>query len=100
LFKSAPPKNFNISAIPKGPGNVTPSPSDIAVVKFTPTGTIQNPADKDDCRLMIGEGVRGSDGNETLINTKKDAGLFDVITFRRFTGRASLDVSTLSNING
>ena len=97
LFKADPPSGFGFTSLPKS-GGETPDLNELAIVKFTPMGTIQNPSDKDDCRLMIGEGFRGADGNETLVNSRKDAGLFDVITFRRFTGRASLDVSSLSSL--
>jgi hypothetical protein len=41
--------------------------------------------------------VRGSGGTEALISRKKEiAGGFEIISFRRYTGRASLEVSTLN----
>jgi len=41
--------------------------------------------------------VRGSGGTEALISQKKDAsGGFEIISLRRYTGRASLEVSTLN----
>ncbi len=97
IFKGGVPANFSLARVPTT-GSTTLQENDVAILKFAPTGTIQNPSDKDFCRLMIGEGIRGSDGNETLINPNKESALFDVITFRRFTGRASLDVSSLSSL--
>lgn len=46
--------------------------------------------------LFVSEGVRGEGGNEALISANKErAGGFEIISFRRYTGRASLEVTTL-----
>jgi type II secretory pathway pseudopilin PulG len=76
-------------------GGAAPDWSQVGYVKFLPTGVIAYP-DKDHSRLIVSEGVRDENGTETLIADRKNKhGGFEVITFRRFTGRASLEVSTI-----
>ncbi len=96
IFKAGISGAFDVSALPTTGGKPN-NPSSLACVKFGPTGAVLHPT-KNDCKLLVGEGVRGSDGNETLITANKDSGLFDVITLRRFTGRATLDVSTVAGL--
>jgi hypothetical protein len=46
--------------------------------------------------LIVSEGVRGSGGTEAMISSRKEeAGGFEIITLRRYTGRASLETTTL-----
>ncbi len=84
-----------LKQLPKS-GGVAPQKSEIGYVKFSPTGTIQYPASKDYSRVIISEGVRGTGGTEAILAGRKEKqGGLEIITFRRFTGRASVDVSTL-----
>lgn len=94
LFKGGVPNGFSVAALPASGGS-SPSETQVAILKFSPMGTISAPA-KDYLRVMVGEGVRGTDGNETLITPNKDLGLFDIITLRRFTGRPALETASAS----
>lgn len=77
-------------------GGVAPKKSEIGYIKFSPIGTIQYP-DKDHSRVIISEGVRGNNKVEAIIaNRKESQGGFEIITFRRSIGRASVDVSTVN----
>ncbi len=83
-----------MTQLPKQNG-IAPRKSEIGYVKFTPTGTIEYP-DKDHSRLIISEGVRDGSGVEARIaDSKNSKGGLEIITFRRFVGRASVDVSTI-----
>jgi prepilin-type N-terminal cleavage/methylation domain-containing protein len=67
------------------------------VLAFNPCGGVSFPATPTKLMLIVSEGVRGSGGTEALISRKKEiAGGFEIISFRRYTGRASLEVSTLN----
>lgn len=90
LFQSGKPASFNVEDLPK-----KPALGDLGFLQFSPSGGIQHPADKNDCRLIVSEGVRGANKTVALFTPKKEQGLFDIITFRRSTGRTSLDVTTL-----
>jgi len=47
--------------------------------------------------LILSEGVRDSSGTEALISGNKEkAGGYEIISLRRFTGRPSLEISTLN----
>jgi type II secretory pathway pseudopilin PulG len=95
VFKSSPPEDDLFSQLPQA-GGISPKKSEIGYVQFSPTGGIQHPEDKDYSRLYVSEGVRGTNGTEALIaGGKERQGGFEIITFRRFTGRASVDVSTI-----
>jgi hypothetical protein len=66
------------------------------LLAFNPYGQVSFPTDSKKLMLIISEGVRDNNGTEALISAKKErAGGFEIITLRRYTGRASLEVSTL-----
>jgi type II secretory pathway pseudopilin PulG len=93
VFKAASLDGDLLSQLPKTKDEA-PKSSEIGYVQFSPNGTIQHPSDSKDCKLFISEGVRGAGGTEALIGSRKEKhGGFEVISFRRFTGRASVDVS-------
>ena len=65
------------------------------ILAFNPYGGVSFPSAKK-LMLIVSEGVRGQGGTEALISNKKaQAGGFEIITLRRYTGRASLEVTTL-----
>ena len=68
------------------------------VLAFNAYGGVSYPTVSPNSKLMliVSEGVRGDGGTEAVLSTKKEtAGGFEIITLRRYTGRASLEVSTL-----
>ena len=91
VFKSNTPQNF-VDCLPSVAG-VFPQLKDLGYVQFSPSGSVTHPS-KDDARIFISEGVRGENGTEALIGPKKERSGLETITFRRFTGRASVDIST------
>lgn len=67
------------------------------VLAFNPSGGVSFPSTPTKLMLIVSEGVRGSGGTEAIISQKKEAaGGFEIISLRRYTGRASLEVSTLN----
>jgi len=92
LNQTSLPPEFNSDLVP---GNV-PSGT-LSVLQFNSFGGVAFPTDKNDLLLIVSEGVRGAGGTEAVIGAKKSqAGGFEIISLRRFTGRASLEVSTLT----
>lgn len=76
-------------------GGTKPDISEIGYIKFGPTGSILFP-DKNHCKVVVSEGVRDANHTEALIASRKNSrGGFEIITFRRFVGRAAVDVSTI-----
>jgi prepilin-type N-terminal cleavage/methylation domain-containing protein len=74
----------------------TRSGESLNLLAFNPYGQISFPTDSKKLMLIVSEGVRDNNGTEALISAKKEhAGGFEIITFRRYTGRSSLEVSTL-----
>jgi len=74
------------------PGNLTPAANEkLNAIKYNSVGGVSSPSGN--LFLYVSQGVRGTDGIETI--TQTDTGIFEMISLRRFTGRASLDVSTL-----
>lgn len=83
---------FDISKLPF----TLPANSVINVLTFNAFGGVAYPTNKNDLMLIVSEGVRGEGGTEAIIANKKDqVGGFEIITLRRFTGRASLEVSSI-----
>lgn len=83
------------SPVPLSP---TESGERFNILAFNPYGGISYPAASANSKLMliVSEGVRGNGGTEAVISAQKErAGGFEIITFRRFTGRATLEVSSL-----
>jgi hypothetical protein len=74
------------------PGDV--AEADIAVLTFNGFGGVDFPKSPSaPLMLFIADGVRGTDGNEAVF--RKDTGIFEIISLRRYTGRASLEVSAI-----
>jgi len=71
------------------PGNVPGS--EVSVLSFNGFGGVAYPSGN--LMLFVADGVRGTDGNEAII--RNDSGIFEIISLRRFTGRASLEVSAI-----
>jgi len=72
--------------------------NNFSYIVFGPSGAVLHPAKKDFRKLIISEGVRGAGGTERLISERNQSGAgFEIISLARHTGRAQLDVSTLSN---
>ncbi|MGH8047171.1 MAG: hypothetical protein ACREKL_07985 [Chthoniobacterales bacterium] len=93
VFKASSLADDMIAQLPRI-GDEAPQKSEIGYFQFAPTGMIQHPSESTDCKLIISEGVRGAGGTEAIIASKKERqGGFEIISFRRFTGRASVDVS-------
>jgi type II secretory pathway pseudopilin PulG len=85
--------NFLVTRLPK-----KQEPSGLYdVLTFNGSGVISYPGpSKTGLMLFVSEGVRGTGGTEAIIANRKDqVGGFEIISLRRFTGRASLEVSTL-----
>jgi len=94
VFKASSMSADLLDQLPKT-GNEQPKSDEVGYVMFSPNGTVQHPSNSTECKLFISEGVRGTGGTEALIASKKEKqGGFEIISFRRFTGRASVDVST------
>lgn len=69
------------------------SGENLNVLKFNPYGAVAFPSTK--LMLIVGEGVRGNGGSVALFR-KGNTGGFEIISLRRYTGRASLEVSTVN----
>lgn len=65
------------------------------VLVFNPFGGVSFPVSSRELMLFVSEGVRGDNDTEALISKSKEQSGFEIISLRRFTGRASLEVSTL-----
>lgn len=91
LSATVPATVFDANLIP----GTVPS-GDLKVLKFNNFGGVEFPFNKNERMLIVSEGVRGAGGTEAIIADKKDQiGGFEIITLRRFTGRASLEVSAI-----
>ena len=64
------------------------------VLSFNPRGGVAFPGDKA-LLLVLTEGVRGSGNSVALLNAGPGKNIFEIISLRRFTGRASLEVTAL-----
>ena len=95
---------LNASAVPdlvdpaKLPGS--PNTSELGGVQFSPTGAVQAPKNALGLRVALTEGIRGPGGTESILTAKKQAqtgpgGGFEVISIARYTGRTTLDISSL-----
>jgi type II secretory pathway pseudopilin PulG len=91
-----------LQALPR-PAGVSSLPTDdhLALIQFTPSGSIGKPTNQKDARIVLTEGIRGANDTEAIIAQRKDrqsatqGGGFDIISLSRFTGRPRLDVTTL-----
>jgi len=92
ILNQSLPVGFNSAQIP----GVVPSGT-ISVLQFNGHGGIEFPTKKFELMLIVSEGVRGlPDETAAVIAGKKEQfGGFEIISLRRFTGRASLEVSSL-----
>jgi prepilin-type N-terminal cleavage/methylation domain-containing protein len=91
LSATAPLTVFDVDLIPEPvmSGN-------LKVLKFNSFGGVEFPFKRIERMLIVSEGVRGAGGTEAIVADKKDQiGGFEIITLRRFTGRASLEVSAI-----
>ncbi|MBW8863811.1 MAG: type II secretion system protein [Verrucomicrobia bacterium] len=73
------------------------SGENLNILTFNGYGSVSFPAPASpQLMLIVSEGVRGAGGTEAIISTNKEkAGGYEIISFRRYTGRASLEVTTL-----
>jgi prepilin-type N-terminal cleavage/methylation domain-containing protein len=72
------------------------SGENLHLLAFNAHGGVSFPASPTKLMLIVSEGVRGSGGTEALISKHKEAaGGFEIISLRRYTGRPSLEVTTL-----
>jgi prepilin-type N-terminal cleavage/methylation domain-containing protein len=85
-----------LAALP-ATGNARPTADTVGVITYAPTGVIltPSPASKNALRVIVAEGIRGAGNSVALLTKNKEQGLFDIIDFRRYTGRPTLDVSSL-----
>lgn len=70
------------------------------VLVFNESGGVAFPPGKPNRKLIISEGVRGENGTEALLSSKKQdqsaaGGGFEIISISRYTGRSQLDITTL-----
>ncbi len=72
------------------PGQVPAS--EIGALTFNGFGGVIYP--NSNLMLFVADGVRGTDGSEAVF--RSDSGIFEIISLRRFTGRASLEVSAIN----
>ena len=82
----------------KLPGN--PDNSELGGIQFSPSGAVQAPKNAIGLRVALTEGVRGPGGTESILTAKKQAqtvtgGGFEVISIARYTGRTTLDITSL-----
>ena len=70
---------------------------DVGGIRFNSNGSVAHPDDSSQMVVALTEGVRESaEGNdENLTAQKKAPGGFEVITIARYTGRSTLEVSSL-----
>jgi len=73
------------------------SGENLNILAFNGYGAVSFPAPTSpQLMLIVSEGVRGAGGTEAIISSNKEkAGGYEIISFRRYTGRASLEVTTL-----
>lgn len=93
ILSVSPASNFDVA---KSPVPISLKPGeDYNVLAFNAYGAVSFPKSPK-LMLFVSEGVRGEGGTEALISSQKErAGGYEIISLRRYTGRASLDVSTL-----
>jgi prepilin-type N-terminal cleavage/methylation domain-containing protein len=95
---------LNASPVPslldpaKLPGN--PNSSELGGVQFSASGAVQAPKNALGLRVALTEGIRGPQGTEALLSAKKQAQSgtgsgFEVISIARYTGRTTLDITSL-----
>lgn len=70
-----------------------PDEAALGAIHFTKTGAVQSPNHSNGLRVAITEGQRSPDG--ALAVDRRASGGYEVISIARFTGRASLDISSL-----
>ncbi len=70
-----------------------PDEAALGVIHFTKTGAVQAPNHSNGLRVAITEGQRAADG--VLADKRHEKGGYEVISIARFTGRASLDITSL-----
>ena len=86
------------SSLNKLPGN--PQETNLGAVQFSASGAVQSPKSAQGLRVALTEGQRGTSGNEAAITKQKQnqnaaGGGFEVISIARYTGRTTLDITTL-----
>ena len=80
------------------PGHPTASElDDVGGIRFNSNGGVAHPDNSSQMVVALTEGVRDSaDGNDEILSEqKKINGGFEVITIARYTGRSTLDMSSL-----
>jgi prepilin-type N-terminal cleavage/methylation domain-containing protein len=70
-----------------------PADEEVGAIHFTKTGAVQSPNHSNGLRVAITEGQRAADG--VLADKHREKGGYEVISIARFTGRASLDSTSL-----
>lgn len=85
---------FDKTRMPKTP--TLAAGESLNTLVFNAAGGVSFPTQKNQRKIIISEGVRGTGGTEALISDKKQsAGGFEIISLSRYTGRSQLDVSTV-----
>lgn len=70
-----------------------PESDHVGALHFTRSGAVQSPNSSNGLRVAITEGQRAADG--ALAVDRRAEGGYEVISVAKFTGRASLDISSL-----
>jgi Tfp pilus assembly protein FimT len=73
------------------PGN--PDKSNLGAVQFSSSGAVQLPSTSIGLRVALTEGQRNESG--ALVPDKQKSGGFEVISIARYTGRTTLDITSL-----
>ena len=73
------------------PGN--PDKSNLGAVQFSSSGAVQLPSTSIGLRVALTEGQRNESG--ALVEDKQKSGGFEVISIARYTGRTTLDITSL-----
>jgi len=71
----------------------SPTSEHLGAVHFSPSGAVQRPGTSAGLRIALTEGRRGADG--ALLAEKQNSGTYEIISLARYTGRATLDISSL-----
>ena len=95
LNASPVPSLLDLTTLPGSPNT-----SELGGVQFSPSGAVQSPKNALGLRVALTEGVRGPSGTESILSAKKQAQTgtgsgFEVISIARYTGRTTLDITSL-----
>lgn len=71
----------------------TPDKNNLGAVQFSSSGAVQTPNSSSGLRIALTEGQRDSSG-DVLVRKQKSGG-YEVISIARYTGRSTLDITSL-----